>query len=95
MFGNAQPGNVTITATKGRGHSPEELADMALEKIIYVSKDMPPEIKEQALVYRDRIRSVLIHYLEKAQRSEMTTLNSALLKHGKEELVTAIRNGDL
>jgi hypothetical protein len=37
--------NFEVHTTSGRGHTPEELADMALDKIMYVSKDANPLIR--------------------------------------------------
>jgi hypothetical protein len=34
--------NFEVHTTSGRGHTPEELADMAIDKIMYVSKDANP-----------------------------------------------------
>lgn len=96
MFGaDAKPGAVTVVATEGRGHTPEELAAMALDRILYISKDMPEPIREQAMAYQERIRNILVHYLHRAQRSEMTTLNSALIRNGLGELAQSVRQGEL
>jgi hypothetical protein len=40
--------NFEVHTTSGRGHTPEELADMAIDKIMYVSKDANPLIRDQA-----------------------------------------------
>ena len=49
--GNSEIGDVAVFTSTNRGHSPEEMADMALNKIMLVSEDAPPVIRDQALAY--------------------------------------------
>lgn len=77
-------GNVMVHTTQNRGHSAEELADMALDKIIYVGQDMPEPIKAQALAYRERIRGVLILYMRQAMLSAQTTMRAEITAEIKE-----------
>jgi len=46
--GTILDGEVKVITTSGRGFTPEELADRALDKIMYVSKDTNPLIRDQA-----------------------------------------------
>ena len=48
-------GNVTVHSTSGRGFSPEELAEMALDKIVYVGSKSHPVIREQAEAFKNKI----------------------------------------
>ena len=41
-------GNVTVKTVSSRGFTPEELAEQALDKIIYVGGNCHPAIQEQA-----------------------------------------------
>lgn len=79
--------DVQIMATSGRGFSPEEVAERALNKIIYVAEDANPIIKEQAQAYRDHIRQVLVFYMKEAIKSDRTTLANILTNAGHPELV--------
>jgi hypothetical protein len=79
--------DVQIMATSGRGFSPEEVAERALNKIIYVAEDANPVIKEQAQAYRDHIRQVLVFYMKEAIKSDRTTLANILTNAGHPELV--------
>ena len=42
--------NPLVFTTTDRGHSPEEMAEMALNKIMSVWEDAPPVIREQAML---------------------------------------------
>ena len=56
-------GNVAVMSTSGRGFTPEELAEMALDKIVYVGSKSHPVIREQAEAFKNNLRVVLIQYL--------------------------------
>jgi hypothetical protein len=72
---------------KARGHTPEELADMAIDKIMYVSKDANPLIRDQAEAFKSYIRQVLVKYLKQAVTSDRTTLANKLREAGHSDLI--------
>jgi hypothetical protein len=76
-----------VHTTDGRGHTPEELADFAVNKIMYVSKDANPLIRDQAQAFKDYIRQVLVKYLKQAVQSDRTTLANKLRKAGHSDLI--------
>ena len=80
-------GNVMVMATEGRGFTPEEIAERALDKIIYVGAQAHPAIREQAEAFRENIRGVLVHYLHEAVRSHNVTLVSKFKQAGHPELI--------
>ena len=57
-------GSVKITTSDNGGLSNDQIADLATEKIIYVSEDAPDPIKQQAEVFKDRVRNLAQHYIE-------------------------------
>ena len=74
-----------ITTSYG-GMTPEQVAELALAKIIYVGQDANPLLKEQALAYKDNIRQVLVHYMKQAIKSNHTTIANKLHEAGHSEL---------
>jgi hypothetical protein len=82
--------NVMVSTTSNRGRTPEEVAEQALDKIIHVSGTAPPVIAEQANVFRENIRIVLVHYMREAVRSHNTTLAGKMVRAGHPELVTIL-----
>lgn len=83
-------GSVMVAATEGRGFTPEEIAERALDKIIYVGSAAHPAIRDQAEAFRDSIRQVLIHYMHEAIRSNNVTLVNKFRKAGYPELVSIL-----
>ena len=88
MFSGAvEVGGVEVMTTSGRGFTPEEIAERALDKIIYVGSNAHPAIREQAEAFRANIRNVLVFYLHEAVRSHNVTLANKLTQAGHPELV--------
>jgi len=88
MFsGLSDVGNVMVMVTEGRGSTPEEVAERALDKIIYVGSHAHPAIRDQAEAFKDSIREVLVHYMHEAVRSHNVTLVNKFKQAGHPELI--------
>ena len=90
-IGSSGIGDVQVFTTENRGHSAEEMADMALNKIMLVSEDAPPVIREQALAYKDRLKDILIFYMNRMAQSERTTIWALMKKQGHADIAEIIR----
>lgn len=90
--GGTAMGIVTASAVSGRGFTPEELADAALDKIIYIGKSSDPAIRAQAEAYRAQIRTVLVAAMHQAIRSNHTTLINRFRAAGHPELVKLLES---
>lgn len=84
-------GAVNVFTADYRGHTPEELADMTVDKIIHVGQNSHPAIIEQARAFRENIRAVLIHAFKMAQDSERTTIVGKLIQADQEDIANLIR----
>tara|TARA_Y100000114_G_scaffold75793_1_gene69505 strand:+ start:159 stop:458 length:300 start_codon:yes stop_codon:yes gene_type:complete len=82
---------VTVHATENRGHSPEEVAERCLDKIIQVSETAPSPIREQAYAFRDVLRPLLVFYMREAINSDRTTVYNILCKNGHKDVAEQIR----
>ena len=80
-------GSVMVMATEGRGFTPEEVAERALDKIIFVGSNAHPAIRDQAEAFKDSIRQVLVHYMHEAVRSHNVTLVNKFKQAGHPELI--------
>ena len=83
-------GDVMVHTVRHRGFTPEELAEQALNKIIYVGDQSHPAIRDQAQAFREHIRGVLVFYMKRAIESNNTTLANRLREAGHSELVTLL-----
>jgi len=84
-------GNALVFTSNDGGHSPEDMAEMALNKIMMVSDTAPPVIREQAYAHRQRLKEVLVFYMNKMCQSERTTIWALMKKQGHEDMAEIIR----
>jgi len=80
-------GGINVATTNGRGWTPDELADRAIEKILYVGNESHPAIREQAIAFRSAVRSVIKTYLEEAVNQDRATIAIRLHEAGYSNLV--------
>jgi cephalosporin hydroxylase len=83
----AEIGEIMVHKVDHRGFNAEELAEQALNRIIYVGDQSHPAIREQAEAFRDHIRQVLIFYMKRAIESRNTTLINRFNEAGHPELI--------
>lgn len=83
--------NATVFTADYRGHTPEELANMAVDNLINIGEDLHPIIYQQACAYREEMRKTLIHYFAMAQDSAKATIVGTLTKHGQADTAELIR----
>lgn len=85
-------GNFTIASTSGRGFTPEEIAAMTMDKIVYVGENSHPIIRDQAEAFRNQIHGVLLSALRQAVKSHNTTIANRLRDAGHPELTKLLEN---
>ena len=84
-------GNALVFTSNNGGHSPEQMAEMALNKIMAISDTAPPVIRDQAFSHRERLKEVLVFYMHKMARSERTTIWALLNQNGHDDMAEIIR----
>ena len=89
LFG-VEAGNVMVQTTSNRGFTPEEIAERALDKIVYVGSQSHPAIRDQAEAFKDSIRKVLVFYMHEAVRSHNTTIANKLNNAGHPDLAVIL-----
>lgn len=90
--GSVLLGGFTIKSVDGRGFTPEEIADSAVDKIIYVGENSHPLVREQAQAFKNRIRELLVGYFKDVVASHNTTIANRLRDAGHPELVKLLEN---
>ena len=86
-------GSVKIFTTDNRGFTPEEIAERAVEKLIYVGENVAPDLARQAREFKNQVFDLMVKYLREAQESERKTIRAKLSQRGYEEIAHLI--GDL
>ena len=82
---------VEVVTTQNRGHTPEEVAELCINKIVGISTTADPIIRQQAEPFQTQIKQVIIHYMKQAIQSDRTTVYNALLDAGEPKLADLIR----
>ena len=90
--GEVQLGQVKVFTSSHRGFTPEEIAERAIDRFIYVGDKSHPLIAEQARAFREQIKQMLIFYFREAQEAERITIAAKLTHNGYDELATLIRS---
>jgi hypothetical protein len=88
--GAAVVGNVFVKTVDNRGLTPEELAETALDKILYVGDQSHPAIREQALVFKEHVREILVVYMKEAVKNDRATIANKLKNAGHSELISLL-----
>ena len=84
-------GKLSVTTTDNRGHTVEEVADMATDKIISISDQAPAPIREQAHVFKETCKKVIAYYMQEAVNNHICTICNLLEKQGQKDLANIIR----
>jgi hypothetical protein len=79
-------GGVIVRTTENRGFTPEEIAERAVERIIYVGEQTHPAIRDQAQAFKEHIRAVVTFYIKDAIRNDRVTIANRLRDAGHPEL---------
>ena len=84
-------GNLGVTTTENRGHTTEEVAEMAVNKIVSVSDNAPAPIRDQAHAFRNACKQIITYYMQEAVKNHMCTLCNQLEQQGHSDLANIIR----
>ena len=87
----ASLGDISVATSDEGGLSSDQLAEMARRKIIYVSQDAPPAVREQAQVFSERVEQVVKHYVDLARGEERATICQILRNAGHEDIAEYLR----
>ena len=83
--------SVTVETTNKRGFTPEETAKRCVDKIVGISDNSHPAIRDQAHAYRKEIETIIALYMKQAIKSDRTTVYNAIKDSGNPKLAEYIR----
>ena len=83
--------SVTVETTNNRGFTPEEVAVRCVNRIIGISENAPPAIRDQAYAYREQLEAIVANYMHQAIKSDRTTVYKAIKDSGNLKLAEYIR----
>lgn len=92
MFtGFAAPGAVNVMTSSNGGHSPEQVAELCVDRLIRISDTAPPELALQARAFRGQMLAVVLHYVKMAAEEDRATVVAKLEQAGFSDLSKQIK----
>ena len=88
----ASVGNIELLTTDNKGHSIEEVAQMAANRSIYVANEAPSPIRDQAIAFKDTLKQTLIYYMRQAVEQDRATICAKLRQNGHSDLADNLRS---
>lgn len=85
-------GPVTVMTADNGGHSPEQIAELCVNRLIAVADSAPPELAQQARALREQMLAVITQYVMVAAAEDRKTVVSHLEKVGHTDLAHHIRS---
>ena len=82
---------VGVHTTHDRGHTPEEVAQRCVDKIISIGEETHPLIRDQARAFKEQMVKVVAHYMKEAIKSDRTTVYNELKNAGQPQVAELIR----
>lgn len=79
-------GGIQVATTSHRGWTPDELAQRAADKIVYVGDQSHPAVQAQARAFKEQVRHVVLFYLKEAIEQDRVTLKNRLTEAGHPDL---------
>jgi len=92
VIGAGSVGSIDVLTSDNKGHSIEEVAQMAADRILYVADEAPPPIRDQALAFKDTLKQTLIYYMLQAVEQDRATICAKLRQNGYSDLADNLRS---
>ena len=91
LSATVKPGVCEVYTTEHRGFTPEEIAERAVPKIVFVAESADPEVREQAETLKNRLFHVIVKACNDAIESDRTTLANLFTQQGHEDMADILR----
>jgi hypothetical protein len=85
------PGFVNVMTSSNGGHSPEQIAELCVDKLIHVADTAPPELAMQARAFREQMLAVVLHYVKVAASEDRATVVTKLEQGGLTDAARMVR----
>lgn len=84
-------GSPFVVTSNNGGHSPEQIAELCVNRLIQVSDTAPPELAQQARAFRREMLAVVLHYVKMAATEDRVTACMKLEQAGHADLAQQLR----
>jgi hypothetical protein len=87
----ASVGSPFVVTSNNGGHTPEQVAELCVNRLIGIADTAPPELAQQARAFREQMLAVVLHYVKLAAAEDRATVCSQLEQAGHAQLAEHIR----
>jgi hypothetical protein len=87
----ANLGTFKVHTTDNRGHTPDEVAQLCVDRLMSVSETAPPAIRDQAVAFQEQLLRVVAHYIKMGIEQDRETVCAKLREAGFSDLADQIR----
>ena len=84
-------GQVMVSTTENRGHDAEFWATQITKKIVGISEQADPHIRQQAEAFRNHVYTLILLGVKNAIASDRVTLRGVLASQGHEDMANIIK----
>lgn len=84
-------GTVGVMTSDNGGHSPEQVAELCVDKIISISDQAHPALQQQAHAFREQLLKIVAHYVKMGAQQDRATVCAKLREAGFGDLADQIR----
>jgi len=88
---SALPGAVSVMTSSNGGHSPEQIAELCVDRLIRISDTAPPELAMQARAFREQMLAVVLYYVNVAASEDRATVVTKLEQVGLVDAARIVR----
>jgi hypothetical protein len=86
-----QLGQVMVSTTDNRGHDAEFWATETTKKIVGISSEADPHIRQQAEAFRNQVYTLILLGMKNAIASDRVTIRGLLASQGHEDMAKIIK----
>jgi hypothetical protein len=86
-----QMGQVMVSTTDNRGHDAEFWATETTKKIVGISSEADPHIRQQAEAFRNQVYTLILLGMKNAIASDRVTIRGLLASQGHEDMAKIIK----
>ena len=90
-FAGTTPFAVNVVTSSHGGHTPEQVAELCVDRLIRISDTAPPELALQARAFRGHMLAVVLHYVKMAAAEDRATVVAKLEQAGFSDLSKQIK----
>lgn len=91
MLTSPSVGSPFVVTSNNGGHSSEQIAELCVNRLIGISDTAPPELAQQARVFREQMLAVVLQYVKLAAAEDRATVCLTLERAGHGQLADHIR----